>query len=135
MSLMESFEIEVKTGVVRGSLRFPGASSSDSPAPAVLICRGLHVEGDDAAGILFDELTEHLSAADLAVARFEHRSTDLILEDFEAYSVADELDDVQAVQRWLANHVRLDRERIGVIGFGLGAISAAGDTRQGSGID
>lgn len=129
MSPMESFETEVNGGVVRGSLRLPKASAPDAPSPAVMICRGLHVEGDDAAG-LFDDLSDGLIAAGISVARFEHRAADLILEDFDTHSVADELDDAQAVHAWLSANPLLDRNHIGVIGYALGAIAACGLSKR-----
>jgi dienelactone hydrolase len=124
MSRTEQFSIELKGGTLRGTLHRPKGAVGES-VPAVLICRGVHVHNDDAAG-LFDDLTESLLNENLAVMRFEHRCADLILEDFHVHCIGHDLEDAVAAAQWLTRRNGIDRHRIGVIGYALGAFAACG---------
>lgn len=129
MSPAASFEIQLEGGIVRGRLYHPVRSESDtdpssSPMPAVLICRGVNVPGEDAHG-LFDDLTDALCSAGIAAVLFDHRCADLILEDFDAQCAKRDEEDAAAVLRWIAKRSEIDLERIGLLGFSLGAITAS----------
>jgi dienelactone hydrolase len=117
----EAFDIKLDNGTVRGTLHRPATSAAK--APVVVICRGVFVFAEDAAG-LFDDLTQSLNEAGLAVARFEHRCADLILEDFDAHRAVHDLEDAMAIVRWLMRRDDVDKAKIGVIGYSLGAIAA-----------
>src|SRR5262245_12449300 len=139
--LIEEFAIEIAGAASRGSSQRPAKSDdergsaaavgeSGGPAvPAILICRGVHVQGEDDAG-LCDDLTAALLKRGVAVARFEPRCADLILEDFDAHCAGHDLSDALAVHQWLAARPSIDRQHIGVLGFALGAIPAAALARQ-----
>ena len=122
MAETEMMEIELDGGIVRGVLHRP-APAADKPSPAALVCRGVHLPGEDAHKLL-DDLTQGLTAAGLATLLFEHRCADLILEDFDAHCAGDDARDAQAALAWLKQQADIDAARIGVIGYSLGAIAA-----------
>ena len=120
MSAPETFQIELNGGTVRGTLQRP---SAESPTAAVLICRGVRPLDEDGHTLL-DEVAAALGERGLAVVRFEHRCADLILDDFDAHTAGHDIEDAMAVHRWLASWTDIDPDRIGVIGYSLGAIAA-----------
>ena len=123
MASQEVFEIQLKGGAVRGALHRPADADSSVPLAAILICRGLQSGGED-ANTLIDELVEALCKAGLAVAVFEHRCADLILDDFDAHDAGHDVEDASAVFQWMSAQPAIDANRIGVIGYSLGAIAA-----------
>jgi dipeptidyl aminopeptidase/acylaminoacyl peptidase len=124
MPPLEEFTLDVEGVQVRGVLHLPADAAPTDRMPAVLICRGVHVNHDDAEG-LFDALTTALTEVGWIVATFEHRCADLILEDFHAHSFLHDIQDVQAVLSWLTNHPRVLSDCCVMIGYSLGAIAAA----------
>src|SRR5262245_192524 len=110
----EAFQIELRGGTVRGVLHRP-ADSVGAPTAAVLICRGVRNLDEDGHTLL-DELASALSQRGLAVARFEHRCADLILDDFDAHTAEHDIEDVSAAYDWLASWTDIDPDRIGLIG-------------------
>jgi uncharacterized protein len=126
---VEAFELKVESGAVRGSLQMPENIRAGASVPAVLMCRGVFVFAEDAGG-LFDDLSKALSESGLAVVRFEHRCADLILEDFDAHRAVDDLEDAMAIIRWLMRREDIDKSRIGLIGYSLGAIAATAITQS-----
>jgi dipeptidyl aminopeptidase/acylaminoacyl peptidase len=123
MASGETFEIAVENGTVRGALHRPLSASSETPAPAVLLCRGVYIPADDAGG-LFDQLSHELVESGLAVLRFDHRCANMILDDFDAHNAVHDIEDAMAALRWLLRQNDIDRARVGVVGFSLGAIAA-----------
>jgi dienelactone hydrolase len=122
---VETFAIPLNGCTIKGSLHLPERDAASRAIPAVLLCRGILVPGGDARG-LFDELIEALSAAGIAVAVFDHRCADLILEDFDAHTAQHDVEDARAVLGWLSSHAEVDRSCVGVLGYGLGGIAATG---------
>jgi uncharacterized protein len=121
MQEAETFEIQMNPGRVRGTLHRPAA---DPPWRTVVMCSGVHVAEEDAVAF-FDDLTDRLCQGGLAVARFEARCADLILEDFHAHCSAHDFEDAAAVHRWLIERPEIDRNHLGAIGYSLGALPAS----------
>lgn len=123
MTQLDPFELEVDGGIVSGTLATPDAPGA-SVHPAVLICRGLHTFDNETAA-LFRDLGATLVDAGVAVVEFEPRSAKMILEDFHAYTAPQNIDDAAAVLDWLRVCDRVDPLAIGVLGYDLGAVTAA----------
>jgi dipeptidyl aminopeptidase/acylaminoacyl peptidase len=129
MASSETFRIEFGTGAISCAMHAPATMSVKAPVGAVVLCQGVHIAGED-AGEFLDAVTESLAAAGLAVVRFEHRCAELILDDFDAHSAADDLNDALAVHAWLKDRPDIDSARIGVLGYSLGAIAATALARR-----
>jgi dienelactone hydrolase len=118
----EPFEISLQGGVIRGSVHRTELRAGGSLMPAIIIVRGVHVSHDDHGGFV-DELTAALRDRGFMVVRFEHRCAELILDDFHAHSLSNDLDDIHAVHTWLMSQDGVDGQHVGMIGYSLGAIA------------
>ncbi|MHC4948354.1 MAG: alpha/beta hydrolase family protein [Planctomycetota bacterium] len=124
----ETFEVEVDGGAVRATYAPP--ADGGKRHGAVLVCRGLGPFDDDATADLLDAIGVALRDAGVATAEFESRSATMIMEDFDAYTAQDSVDEAVAMFRWLADRDDVDAASIGVLGFGLGGVTAAGLARR-----
>lgn len=90
-------------------------------APCVIACHGLGASKDsDKYRLLGADLPEH----GLALARFDFRGAGESSGRPEDATVATRLEDLAAVEAWLARHPRLDPDRVGVVGSSMGGFVA-----------
>ena len=129
MTAAQTFEIELGSGAIAGTWHTPDGMSADAPTGAIILCQGVHVAGEE-AGEFLEAITQSLVNVGLCVARFEHRCSELILEDFDAHSALHDLEDALAIHRWIEQRPDIDSVRIGVLGYSMGAIAATGLSRR-----
>lgn len=121
MSTSESFKIELPGRSLLGTLHWSDADG-DKPLAAALIC----VSPDDQESEvgLATDLTGALVDAGFAAAVYRAEAA-LMKTDSDDFSWSAAVDDASAVFRWLALHDRIDMSRLGVIGYGRGAVVAS----------
>jgi alpha-beta hydrolase superfamily lysophospholipase len=119
--------ISTPKGPIRATLHATGGNAARRPALA--LHRGIP-SADEKAGDLLEAIVNAVSEAGMAALRFEPRTADLILADFNAYSVADETADLLAALNATAQHEAVDGARVSLLGFGLGAIATLAAARQ-----
>ena len=114
VSLRKHFSVELGGSVVRGMLDLPETEPEEGAPAVVLLCHGPPEVSEAASGLLA-MIAESLVEAGVAAAGYEP-STD-----------ANEraVDDAAAVLHALALREDVDLNRIGVLGYSLGAIIAA----------
>jgi alpha/beta superfamily hydrolase len=123
-ALRQKISIATPSGqLMRGMLHEP-ATGNGARRSAVLLHRGVP-GADEPAGDLMETLAGALADAGVTALRFETRVTDLLLADFDAYSVADETADVSAALRWLQERSTVEPADTTLLGFGLGAVAAS----------
>ncbi len=124
-TLRQEFSIATPPGgqAMRGTLHMPGGNNGVR-RPAVVLHRGLP-SADEAGGDLIEAVAVACADAGFMALQFEPRVADLLLNDFNAYTIADEADDVVAAVNTIAGRADVDPARLGLLGFGLGAIAAA----------
>ncbi len=120
MTQQETFTIEVAGAILRGTLDRP-EPPGEEPAGSVMLCSGVPAQSAETEA-LFSETAETLVAAGLVVATFSAGSSTRP----GARLAVESVDDASAVFRWLALRDEIDMERIGVLGYSLGAMTAAG---------
>ncbi len=120
MSTHEEFAVALNGASVGATLQRPEPSDRDQPLAAVLLCHGLGALTAQTAE-LFDQITDALVEAGLAVATIGKNATDSCPLPGGVGSV----DAASAVFRWMALRDELDLNRIGVLGYSLGGIIAA----------
>lgn len=96
--------------------------SNGAPRPLVTINRGLACS--EAEIDLLDALAGALAGAGFIAALIEPRPTHLILDDFEAFTLADEIADVVATLGQASQLAEVEGARIGLLGWSLGAVAA-----------
>jgi acetyl esterase/lipase len=117
------FDFPVTDARVRGQLHIPNGHAESDGLPSVLLCRGVHGHGDSTQPLV-DAIIAGLHSIDVAAVTFEHRCADLILEDFDRHTALHDVEDAQAVLNWMRSRKELDRQRISVMGYSLGAVAA-----------
>jgi fermentation-respiration switch protein FrsA (DUF1100 family) len=119
--------ISTPKGPIRATLHTTGGTAARRPTLA--LHRGIP-SADEKAGDLLEAIVNAVSAAGMAVVRFEPRTADLILADFNAYSIADETADLLAALKATVQHDAVDAGRVSLLGFGFGAIATLAAARQ-----
>ncbi len=120
----ESFDVEVGPRKVHGIVWQPEEGAFEPPWPAVMLCRGIPGQREYARD-LFGELRTALGDAGFLVAEFESRPPTDDPAAIVDYDAAQHVDEASAVFRMLALRPDLDLQRIGVLGYALGAMIAA----------
>jgi dienelactone hydrolase len=106
---------------LRGTLDRPSDHAQGRRA-AVVLHRGIVTS--DADNDFLEALGVALADAGVLALRFEPRTAGLILDDFHAFSLTDDRDDLLNAMQTMAARDDVDAGRIGLIGWSLGAISA-----------
>jgi len=94
------------------------------PFPAVICCHGFggnHIESRR----LYARLAHDLSAAGIAVFRFDHRGCGDSGGDFFDFTPAGFLQDIEAAEKVFFGDRRIDTSRMAVVGYSLGGAAAA----------
>ena len=125
MGRRQPFAVEIAGSAVSGALHWPPEHPEGESAAVVLLCHGLPTAGKR-TGALFGRITESLTEAGLAVAEYSARRANLPDGSNHQRLAVETIDDASAVFRWLVLRDELDLTRVGVLGFSLGAIVAAG---------
>jgi pimeloyl-ACP methyl ester carboxylesterase len=112
----EQFDLDVRGGVVSGSLRGPDAAGSHC---TVLLCGDVPGCARSTEELL-DKVARALLEGGIAVARFEPRRGDPDC----AEDAASLVQDATAVLAWLTERDEVDGGRIGVFAYGLSAVVA-----------
>jgi len=107
-------------------------TSDGGQLPAVVLNRGL--AGSDADIDLMDALAVAMAEAGVIAANLEPRTANLILDDLNAYSLAQEVGDVLAVVRAIEALTDVSRGRVGLVGWSIGAVAALDAAAQSSNI-
>jgi alpha-beta hydrolase superfamily lysophospholipase len=107
--------------VAGGSLALVLHLPATVPAPAVITCHGLGASKDSEK---YQRLGQALSAAGLAVARFDFRGAGESSPVPGGATVTSHLEDVDTVVDYLARDERLDHGRLGLLGSSLGGFVA-----------
>jgi dienelactone hydrolase len=121
MPVQENFVIDLPDRTLHGTLFHP--QETDEPSfPATLIC--ISPDRPETEIDLVDELVLDLVSQEKAVVTYHAR-----LDGTDATSKDDPwkliVDDAAAVFRWMALHDRIDLTRLGLIGYGQGAVTAS----------
>jgi hypothetical protein len=98
-------------------------SLGNKRVPAVIINRGL--ASGEADNDVLDALAGELAEAGAIAVLLEPRTAHLILDDFNAFRLSDEIDDVLAAAAYAAARPDVDPARIGLIGWSLGAVAVS----------
>ncbi len=125
MGRRQPFAVEIAGSAVSGALHWPPEDREGEPAAVVLLCHGLPTAGKQ-TDALFARITESLTEAELVVAEYSARRARLPDGSNHQRLAVETIDDASAVFRWLVLRDELDLTRVGVLGFSLGAIVAAG---------
>lgn len=125
MGRRQPFAVEIAGSAVSGALHWPPEHPEDDQAAVVLLCHGLPT-ADERTDALFARITGSLTEAGLAVAEYSARRANLPDGPNHQRLAVEMIDDASAVFRWLVLRDELDLTRVGVLGFSLGAIVAAG---------
>lgn len=105
---------------MRGRLNLPDTRNGAGPLPSVMLCPGLPVVGPE-TGELYSQLTDALLGAGIAVATITRGS----MSAPGARLAVESVDDAAAVFHGLSVRDELDLDRIGVLGYSLGGITAS----------
>jgi dipeptidyl aminopeptidase/acylaminoacyl peptidase len=108
--------------LVVATLHYP--DSSESPFPAVLLCHGFSGHRIETRR-LFVRFSRYLSEQGIASLRFDYRGSGESAGDFQNFTVRDYIRDGHAALRALTHDVRINAQRIGILGFSLGGCVAA----------
>lgn len=106
-----------------GTLVLPEAASAENPVPAMVILHGSGGDWDGRGVNLAMDLARH-GIAGLAVDTFTARnlrSTDPYLQRLKKAPIQTQMADALSALLALQDHPYIDRQRIGVTGFSLGA--------------
>lgn len=123
MSRHEPFTVELGPTPVRGRLDLPDepdGKEGGTPLPCVMLCTGLPALGPE-VGELCSQLCEALVRAGMAVATIIAGSS----SSPGARLAVESVDDAAAVFHSLSVRDRLDLERISVLGYSVGGITAS----------
>lgn len=119
-----TFEIDLKSRLLKGDLHLPEESNQASPQlTAVLLCCPLEPEQDEKA--LLWVMTETLKKAGFAVVVFQTHPKPGSGPGSDGLSPLDAVDDASAAFRWMALVKGIDMMRLGVVGYSSGAAVAA----------
>lgn len=113
--------IDVGGAALRGVLHLP---AGEGPFPAVLWLHGFGGSRVEARR-LFVEGARRLAARGIASLRIDFRGCGESDGQFEDTSVGTMTADAQAALAFLAHHEAIDADRLGILGFSLGATVAA----------
>lgn len=111
---------------LHGTLDRP--TGAEGRRPTAVIHRGIVTS--DADNDFLEALASSLVDAGMTVLRFEPRTAGLILDDFHAFTLANDRDDVRAAIQELASRDDVDGRRVGLIGWALGAMAACSTARN-----
>ena len=125
MGRRQPFAVEIAGSAVCGSLHWPPEQHSDKPVGAVLLIHGTP-KPSAKTHALFEGITDAMTEAGLVVAAYAARSFNTDDRSITPRLAVEMIDDASAVFRWLVLRDELDLTRVGVLGFSLGAIVAAG---------
>jgi hypothetical protein len=131
-----SFSIKAGEEVVHAAIHVPPeAPAGAGKQPAVLLCCGLNCDvNEEFAEALQSQLVQSLLGVGLAVVTWQAHCADKLLKDFHDYSAEDDFADAHTVLGDLGRYETLDTSRLGVIGLGMGALTAAKLSVQVSGV-
>ena len=105
-----------------GILHIPDGDSDKSPG--VVLCHGFTGNRSE-AHFIFVKLARALCAKGIAVLRFDFRGSGDSEGDFEDMTISGEISDALRAVEVLSEQPRIDRDRIGILGFSLGGCVAA----------
>ncbi len=94
------------------------------PVPGVLFCHGFTGNRIETRR-LFVLLSRQLAQAGIASLRFDYRGSGESSGNFEAFTVREYIADAMQALQWLQKNAKIDRKRIGVLGFSLGGCVAS----------
>lgn len=113
--------LDVGGAAVRGVLHLP---EGEGPFPAVLWLHGFGGSRVEARRLFVDG-ARRLAARGIASLRIDFRGCGESDGEFERTSVGTMTADAEAGLVWLARHEAIDADRVGVLGFSLGATVAS----------
>ena len=111
---------------IRATLDRP-SGGGDTRRPAAVIHRG--IVSTEADNDVLEALAVALAEAGIIVMRFEPRTAGLILDDFHAFTLENDRDDLLAAVQMVTARSDVDARRVGLIGWWLGAMAASAASR------
>ena len=115
-------ELDVSGRTARVSLRLP--ERVNPPAPVVLLCETQALLGHDESDTI-SEIATSLVVQGIAAATYEPSIADLTLAGADPSWAQHRVDEATAALQWVLEQETLDRHRVGVLGYGIGALIAA----------
>ncbi len=91
--------------------------------PCVILCHGFTGNKSE-SHFIFTRLARILTSSGMACLRFDFRGSGDSSNFFEDMSLFTEMQDVDTVYRYLIRKQFIDKEKIGVLGLSMGAVSA-----------
>lgn len=119
--------MQVSAGKAKIPVALHRRDSDAAPASLVVICNPLPLAGE-ASHHLIESIVDALVEQSIAVATYEPACEGLILEDFDKYSTADSVAEINAV---LTHFAQFDKNKqplsshVVLLAYGIGAITAA----------
>lgn len=98
--------------------------TKSKPVPGVLFCHGFTGNRIETRR-LFVLLSRQLAQAGIASLRFDYRGSGESSGNFEDFAVLEYIADAMEALQWLQKNAKIDRKRIGVLGFSLGGCVAS----------
>ncbi|MCH9829165.1 MAG: alpha/beta fold hydrolase [Gammaproteobacteria bacterium] len=120
---IESLPLDNGEYRIPGTLTLPGRLQVASSCPAVLMLHGTGSNKDEVGGV-YKRLAGELARAGIASLRIDFAGTGDSSVDYRQYTLSGATRDARVALKALGEHVGVDPQRLGVLGFSQGGLIA-----------